>query len=61
LKVHWPSCRGPYVQPGWIDPASALHPKFVIRCSTLFHELRMQKGTSKSMILVPLFDLKFLR
>jgi hypothetical protein len=40
--------------------ASALHPKFVIRCSTLFHELRMQKGTSKSMILVPLFDLKFL-
>jgi hypothetical protein len=33
----------------------------VIRCGTLGHELRKPKGTSNSMILVPLFDLKFLR
>jgi hypothetical protein len=32
----------------------------VIHCSTLLHELRRQRGTSKSMIAVPLFDLKFL-
>jgi hypothetical protein len=32
----------------------------VIRCSKLLHELRMRKGTSKFVILVPLFDLKFL-
>jgi hypothetical protein len=42
------------------DDTSAPHPKFVIRCSTLLHQLRMREGTSKSMILVPLFDLKFL-
>src|SRR5712672_424092 len=40
--------------------ASAPFPKFVIRRSTLCHELRKQRGTSKHMILVPLFDLKFL-
>ena len=34
--------------------------KFVIHTSILSHELRKQKGTSKSRILVPLFDLKFL-
>src|SRR3954454_11899940 len=42
------------------DQPSAPFPKFVIRRSTLCHELRKQRGTSKSMILVPLFDLKFL-
>jgi hypothetical protein len=41
-------------------PASAPLAKFVIHCSTLSHELRKQRGTSKPMILVPLFDLKFL-
>src|SRR5262249_56926021 len=41
-------------------PASAPLPKFVIRRGTLSHELRKQRGTSKHMILVPLFDLKFL-
>src|SRR5829696_1588075 len=40
--------------------ASAPLPKFVIHSSTFRHELRKQRGTSKSMILVPLFDLKFL-
>src|SRR6266508_3420695 len=40
--------------------ASAPFPKFVIHCGTLSHELRKQRGTSKYMILVPLFDLKFL-
>ena len=40
--------------------ASALLPKFVKRRSTTSHELRKQEGTSKLMILVPLFDLKFL-
>jgi len=40
--------------------ASAPFPKFVLRRSTLCHELRKQRGTSKNMILVPLFDLKFL-
>src|SRR5262245_24900720 len=34
--------------------------KFVIHRSTTRHELRKQRGTSKFMILVPLFDLKFL-
>src|SRR5882724_12853367 len=43
-----------------IEKASAPFPKFVIHCSTLCHELRKQRGTSKPMILVPLFDLKFL-
>src|SRR5262244_2000063 len=41
-------------------PDSAPFPKFVIHLSTLLHELRKQRGTSNSMILVPLFDLKFL-
>jgi len=40
--------------------ASAPLPKFVIHRGTLSHELRKQRGTSKHMILVPLFDLKFL-
>src|SRR5207248_6942593 len=35
--------------------------KFVIQRGTLEYELRKPKGTSNSMILVPLFDLKFLR
>jgi hypothetical protein len=35
-------------------------PKFVIHPSTLWHELRKQRGTGHSRILVPLFDLKFL-
>ena len=39
---------------------SAPLPKFVMHRSNLRHELRKQRGTSKSMILVPLFDLKFL-
>src|SRR6266850_7141103 len=39
---------------------SAPFPKFGIHLSTLRHELRKQRGTSNSMILVPLFDLKFL-
>jgi len=41
-------------------PSSAPFPKFVIRRGNLCHELRKQRGTSKFMILVPLFDLKFL-
>src|SRR5207253_10037683 len=41
-------------------PASAPFPKFVIHCGALWHELRKQGGTSNPMILVPLFDLKFL-
>src|SRR5204862_3989206 len=40
--------------------SSAPLPKFVIHRSTIRHELRKQRGTSNSMILVPLFDLKFL-
>src|SRR5262249_36416175 len=42
-----------------IGPSAPLS-KFVIHCSTTRHELRKQRGTSKFMILVPLFDLKFL-
>src|SRR6266436_96115 len=54
----------------WIKPrrredpmvrrTSAPLPKFVIHRSAPGHELRKQRGTSKFMILVPLFDLKFL-
>jgi hypothetical protein len=40
---------------------SARFSKFVIQRGTLEYELRKPKGTSNSMILVPLFDLKFLR
>ena len=40
---------------------SARFPKFVIQGSTLLNEFRKAKGTRKSMILVPLFDLKFLK
>jgi hypothetical protein len=39
---------------------SAPFPKFVIHRGTLWHELRKQRGTSKYLILVPLFDFKFL-
>src|SRR5262249_27740859 len=39
---------------------SARFSKFVIQRGTLEYELRKPKGTSDSMILVPLFDLKFL-
>src|SRR5205807_2692720 len=42
------------------SPPSAPFPKFVIHLSTLRNELRKQRGTRNSMILVPLFDLKFL-
>src|SRR5215475_5305545 len=40
--------------------SSAPFPKLVIQFSTLWHELRKQRGTGNSMILVPVFDLKFL-
>src|SRR3954470_16800834 len=40
---------------------SARFSKFVLQRGTLGHELRKPKGTSNSMILVTLFDLKFLR
>src|SRR5262245_555422 len=43
-----------------LQDTSAPLSKFVIHCSTARHELRKQRGTSKFMILVPLFDLKFL-
>ena len=43
-----------------LGPSAPL-PKFVIHSGTLSHELRKQRGTSKVMILVPLFDLKFLK
>jgi len=39
---------------------SARFSKFVIRYGTPLYELRKTKGTGKSWILVPLFDLKFL-
>ena len=44
-----------------IGGTSARFSKFVIRCGTLGHELRKPKGTSNFIILVPLFDLKFLK
>src|SRR5437899_7892513 len=40
--------------------ASAPLPKFAIHRSTLWHELRKQRGTASYLILVPLIDLKFL-
>ena len=40
--------------------SSTRFPKFVIRLRILANELRKAKGTSKLVILVPLFDLKFL-
>src|SRR4051812_16200855 len=40
---------------------SARFPKFVHHRSAFVNELRKAKGTSKSRILVPLFDLKSLR
>jgi hypothetical protein len=39
---------------------SAHFPKFVLHCRDHFHELRKVMGTSKLMILVPLFYLTFL-
>src|SRR5207302_11126922 len=42
------------------EPASAPIPKFASLRGTLSCELRNQRSTSKFMILVPLFDLKFL-
>src|SRR6185312_5344744 len=39
---------------------SAHFPKFVHHTSNTFYELRKAMGTSKSIILVPLFDLKSL-
>src|SRR5882672_8760213 len=49
------------VQEFQIGGTSARVAKFVIQRGTLGYELRKPKGTSNSMILVPLFDLKFLR
>ena len=40
--------------------ASTRFPKFVIRLRIYANELRKAKGTSRPMMLVPLFDLKFL-
>src|SRR5438445_13757598 len=45
---------------GMIWRTSARFSKFVIRYGTPLYELRKTKGTGKSWILVPLFDLKFL-
>jgi hypothetical protein len=39
---------------------STRFPKFVIRLRIFANELRKAKGTSKPLMLVPLFDLKFL-
>jgi hypothetical protein len=39
---------------------STSFPKFVIRLRIFASELRKAKGTSMFMMLVPLFDLKFL-
>ena len=53
------SCAGG----GWLPrgyASSARFPKFVIHGGMLWHELRKQTGTSKHLILVPLYDLKFL-
>src|SRR5262249_32605157 len=52
-------------QYGSIAPTLDVHssaplPKFVIHRSILQYELRKQRGTSRSIFLVPLFDLKFL-
>src|SRR3569623_1190424 len=44
-----------------LSRASARFSKFVIKRGTLEYELRKPKVTSNSMILVPLFDFKFLR
>jgi hypothetical protein len=46
--------------PGPARHASAHFPKFVLHRSDHFHELRKAMGTSKLMILVPLFHLTFL-
>jgi hypothetical protein len=48
------------VQEFQIGGTSARFSKFVIQRGTLEYELRKPKGTSNSMILVPLLDLKFL-
>jgi hypothetical protein len=53
-------CRAPNANFGTGRTLVPGFPKFVIRGGTLGHELRKQTGTSKVMILVPLFDLKFL-
>jgi hypothetical protein len=42
------------------ETASTRFPKFVIRLRIFANELRKAKGTSKPMMLVPPFDLKFL-
>jgi len=50
------------LQPQTFEKAasSAHFPKFVIHRRKYFHELRKEMGTSKLMMLVPLFDLKSL-
>src|SRR5215216_4416231 len=62
LALRRPRC--PYSEEGrrvqWRQiPTSAALPKFVIYRSPFGHELRKQRGTSKYLLLVPLFDLKF--
>jgi len=54
-----PSCAGGGRLPRRYA-SSARFPKFVIRGGMLWHELRKRTGTSKHLILVPLYDLKFL-
>jgi hypothetical protein len=44
----------------WQLAPSASFPKFVTHRGNLLRELRKQRGTSKHIILAPLFDLKFL-
>jgi len=44
-----------------VPEASAPLPKFVIHCGTSDTNFGSKRGTSKHMILVPLFDLKFLK
>jgi hypothetical protein len=54
---------GMEVPPDWDQLGaftSTRFPKFVIRLRIFANELRKAKGTSKLMMLVPLFDLKFL-
>jgi hypothetical protein len=46
------------IMPGKRYPSTRF-PKFVIRLRIFANELRKAKGTSKPLMLVPLFDLKF--
>jgi hypothetical protein len=60
LSIRYEGGAGSFARAVFLGVLMPWFSKFVIHCGTLDANFENQKGISNSMILVPLFDLKFL-